>query len=237
MKTFAKLSLLALAGFSLVACGLNPGPNGQSKPANNGWGGKAKSVEPYKPSMPASIDDGYVEPTPDEEEFPTYRLPKEAEEPVDDPNIQPDNWAGYTPADPPIAEPITVYRPYEVVCDLVLTSFGMAVTPENCELLKTYGWIEELDTDVWFGGCAVYFNYDTSDYLVPVLNYYFTKYLPAYVTVLQEAALSTLSGDDVGIAYLACPENAVIIQALDYINDSGEIHIEFLVAYPEYFQA
>ena len=240
MKTFAKLSLLALAGFGLCACGLNqPNPNGGNA-GKKGWADNAPSVEPYKPTPKSSEpDDGYVEPTPVEEEFPTYRLPPEKTDPEEKPNVQPDLWAGFTPADPQIAEPVTVYEPYTVICDIVLSSFQMELTPENCALLEQYGWVEEEETDVWFGGCAVYFNYDTTDYLLPVINYYVNSsgYLPNYLTPLGDAELTTMQGDDVGELYLATPNAEVIVRMIDYINSAGEIHIEFLGAYYEWWVA
>ncbi len=238
MKTFAKLSLLALAGFSLVACGLNPGPNGQSKPVDNGWGGKAKSVEPYKPSMPASEDDGYVEPTQEIEDFPTYRLPKEAEEPVDEPNIQPDEWAGYTPADPKIAEPVTVYTPEAVICDVVVSSGN---NQYDADTLKQYNYIQEIEPGVWLGHSVVHWTSDLSDQLPDVLEYYIEAMgrFPAYLSYVEggEPYASTLqSGEPCGVAFTKTPDNLVWVQLLDYV-ENGTTELQFLAAAPEYFQA
>ena len=237
MKTFAKLSLLALAGFSLVACGLNrPGPDGRNnKSSNKGWGGNAPSEAEYVPPAPkSSEDDGYVEPTPEEEEFPTYRLPGEKEQPEEEPNVLPFEWEGFTPADPQITIPepgADEYTPASVMFDLLMCWFSDEF--DTFDEMIAEGLVEEVDDDVYYGYVGFGTNLDSS-YLQPIFGMFESNpdYFPEY---LQPASNVTAVDDYPGASaayekYYLTPDGSVVVEAVSNIY-SGKFYMDYYTFY------
>ena len=141
-----------------------------------------------------------------------------------------------TPVDP---EPYA-FTTKEVAATLVASSFNMEPTEETIAQLLEYGWLEEIQEGVWFAGCANYWNLDDPTYLTQVLSYYVSAMLPEVLelTLFSESKLvEDETQGDYGVCYLASPDASIIVQVIDYINSSSQIHIEFLVAPAEYFLA
>ena len=242
MKTFAKLSLLALAGFSLVACGLNrPGPDGRNnKPSNKGWADGAPSAEEYVPPVPKpSSDDGYVEPTSEEEEFPTYRLPGEKQEPEEEINIQPLEWEGFTPADPQITVPNpdagnSVQKVAEAVYLLLWGSDGPQYTVE-------YGYESGLLVDNQDTSYTTSANWGVlgTEYIDLLHESYCLGFIPDGFSMYAEIGHKAVSGtDDCYIAYYANNDVSILIQEMVYVlTSSCKLVSQFKIAPAEYFMS
>ena len=249
MKTFAKLALLALAGFGLVACGINvPNPNGGGKGGNNnqnsqkpGWASNVPQPSDYV--QPEDPDDGYSEPTSRPEQFPRYDIPEveipEEEQPGA--NELPDTWTGYTPKDPVLTEP----NQYPATPELVLKDLVCCTGSYNydADMLASYGFIVEVSEDVWRGKSITYYGVAADADFVNYANVFLnSSKTPAYLSWKVEPFMSTLqSGEPCVVGYAMTPGEEVYVQFLGYYDDSDAgyegLYFEFLAAYPEYFQA
>ena len=242
MKTFAKLSLLALAGFSLVACGLNrPGPDGRNnKSSNKGWGGNARSEAEYVPPAPkSSEDDGYVEPTSEEEDFPTYRLPGEKEQPEEEPNVLPFEWEGFVPADPVISIPEPgAADPVQATAEAVyLLLWGV----EGAQYTIEYGYESGLLADKGDGSYVTYASWGAGSAGDTELlhEYYTPDFIPdGFAMYYDQGATAVTGTDECYVAYYANSDVSILIQEMIYIlTSSGTLYSQYKIAAADYFMA
>ena len=237
MKLISKLSLLLLAG-SLVGCGLvRPDAGKSNNGGNGGNSGNKYSVEPYV--TPSESDDGYVEPEEEDETFPRYNIPAPEEVVPEEP--QEPAWQGFTPKDPVIGEPVTVYTPEEVLKDLVCSTGSYNY---DAETLAQYGYIEQEGEDLWFGQSVTYYRNQDSDQLVDVCTYFLGQSgkIPAYLGVIQAPRASTLqNGDPCVVAFLGTgvEPTDVFVQVLGFVDESDPgyegTYFTFLAAYGSHF--
>ena len=238
MKTFTKLSVLALAGMTLVGCGLNR-PDAAKDKEKGGWANNVKSVEPYvQPDY--TPDDGYVEPQPGPAEtFPRYDMPDPYEEPAPvEPNVQPDLWEGFTPADPTLTIPTAEALSAQSVAEEVyLLLWGI----EGDQYTVEYGYQSGLLTDNEDGSFTTIANWGTgsSGDCTLLHEYYTPDFIPEDFAVLQDIGLASVNGtSECYICYYMESTETIVIQEMIYIlTSNGKLYSQYKIAPTEYFMS
>lgn len=230
MKTFTKLSLLAVAASMLVGCGLNRPDGDPNKAKPQPWGPTNESKEPYSYPEFDPYADGYSEPEPaSSEAFPRYEMPDPYIEPEPTrPNVQPDEWQGYTPLDPNITvpDPSAARTPYSVTEDLCKLLLGDQLESLD-ELLET-GQASELDDG---SGYYAYIGLGTGDssYLIPFMNMIVSDYFPDYLEALQAGQSIDYDGYDGYYIPFITDDETIIVEAITNLYGSNRLYIDYYV--------
>lgn len=240
MKTFTKLSLLAVAASMLVGCGLNRPDGDPNKAEPQPWGPRNESKEPYSYPEFDPYADGYSEPDPaPAEQFPKYDMPDPYVEPDPvAPNVQPDQWAGYTPADPNIAIPTAdALSAQSVAEEVYILLWGV----EGDQYTVEYGYESGLLKDNEDGSYTTFANWGTGSAGDCTLlhEYYTPDFIPEDFGILQDVGLVSVSGtSECYVCYYMESTETIIIQEMIYIlTSNGRLVSQYKIANTEYFMS